>query len=225
VLQSIIWQALILKLYSTTAFMDKHLREPINTITHGTGALLALVFAFALLFLSREWVLWVFGASMVVCYTASALHHGVRSSARTEEWLRRFDHSAIYLLIAGTYTPVLWTILEGQTRLLWLVGVWGVALLGVGLKTLTKPPEWFSLLIYVGMGWVAVLLLPQMLGELPTAAFVALAVGGLFYTCGVPFYALGKKVLRRGLWTTHEIWHIFVLAGSASHVVMAFNLL
>lgn len=204
--------------------MDKFLREPINTITHGTGAVFAFIFMLLLLFLSQQWVFWVFGASMVVCYTASALHHGVRSSAKTEEWLRRLDHSAIYLLIAGTYTPVLWTILEGQERLWWLVGVWSVAFFGVGLKSLTRPPEWFSLLIYVGMGWVAVLLMPQMLGNLPTAAFVALVVGGVCYTCGVPFYALGSKVLRRGLWTSHEIWHIFVLAGSASHMVMAFHL-
>jgi hemolysin III len=204
--------------------MDKYLREPINTITHGTGAVLALIFAVVLLFASQQWAFWVFGASMVLCYTASALHHGVRSSQKIEEWLRRFDHSAIYLLIAGTYTPVLWTILEGQTRLWWLLGVWGVALFGVALKTLTVPPEWFSLLIYVGMGWVAVLLLPQMVGQLPTAAFVALVVGGACYTLGVPFYALGRRVLRRGLWTSHEIWHIFVLAGSASHMVMALNL-
>jgi hemolysin III len=218
------WQALILRLYSATAFMEKYLREPINTITHGTGAVLALIFAVILLFLSQQWALWVFGASMVLCYTASALHHGVRSNQNIEEWLRRLDHSAIYLLIAGTYTPVLWTILEGQTRLWWLIGVWGVALFGVALKTLTVPPEWFSLLIYVGMGWVAVLLLPQMVGQLPTAAFVALVIGGACYTLGVPFYALGRKVLRRGLWTSHEIWHIFVLAGSASHIVMALNL-
>ncbi|MFN3266973.1 MAG: PAQR family membrane homeostasis protein TrhA [Deinococcales bacterium] len=204
--------------------MDKYLREPINTITHGTGAILALIFTGLLFVLTRHWAFWVFGLSMVVCYTASTLHHGVRSSATVEEWLRRLDHSAIYLLIAGTYTPVLWTVLEGQERLWWLVGVWGVALFGVGLKTFTKPPEWLSLVIYLGMGWVAVLLVPQMLRGLPTAALVALVIGGVCYTCGVPFYALGRRVLHRGLWTSHEIWHIFVLAGSASHMVMALNL-
>lgn len=201
------------------------LREPINTITHGIGAVMAVVFTlFMLVFSSGQWVYLVFGLTMIACYTASTLHHGVRSSERVEEWLRRLDHCAIYLLIAGTYTPVLWVVLEGQTRLVWLLGVWGVALFGVLLKALTRPPEWFSLLIYVGMGWVAVLLLPKFISGLPLAALIALAIGGLCYTVGVPFYALGKKVLRNGWWTSHEIWHLFVLAGSVSHFVMALNL-
>ncbi len=201
------------------------LREPINAITHGIGAVMALVFTVLMVLLSGgQWVFAVFGTSMVICYTASTLHHGVRSSATIEEHLRRFDHSAIYLLIAGTYTPILWNVLEGQARVYWLLGVWSMAIFGIVLKTFSKPPEWLSLLIYVGMGWLAVLLLPQFILRLPMSALIALVIGGLCYTLGVPFYALGTRVLKTGLWTSHEIWHLFVLAGSVSHFVMAINL-
>ncbi len=202
-----------------------NLREPINALTHGIGAVMALIFLIAMLVVSNgHWVYWVFGGSMVICYTASTLHHGVRSSERIEEGLRRFDHCAIYLLIAGTYTPVLWHILEGEARAYWLLGVWGVAAFGVLMKSLTRPPEWFSILIYLGMSWFAIILLPKFISGLPLAALVALVIGGLCYTLGVPFYALGRRVLRQGWWTSHEIWHLFVLAGSISHFVMAINL-
>jgi hemolysin III len=194
------------------------MREPINTITHGLGAVMALIFTILMLiFNGGHWIFAVFGISMIVCYTASTLHHGVRSSPKIEEGLRRFDHSAIYLLIAGTYTPVLWNVLEGQARLYWL-------LFGILLKSLSRPPEWLSLSIYIGMSWFAIILLPKFIQGLPLAAFIALVIGGLCYTLGVPFYALGKKVLKKGLWTSHEIWHLFVLAGSVSHFVMAINL-
>jgi hemolysin III len=201
------------------------LREPINTVTHGIGAVMALIFTITMLLVSGgEWVYLIFGLSMMICYTASTLHHGVRSSAKIEEWLRRFDHSAIYLLIAGTYTPVLWHVLEGEARMYWLLGVWGVAAFGVLMKSLTRPPEWFSLLIYLGMSWFAIILLPKFISGLPLSALIALVIGGLCYTLGVPFYALGRRVLRKGLWTSHEIWHLFVLAGSVSHFIMAINL-
>ncbi|MEY4530431.1 MAG: hypothetical protein RLZZ156_1152 [Deinococcota bacterium] len=201
------------------------MREPINTITHGIGAIMALIFTVLMLVLSNNnWINLVFGLSMMICYIASTLHHGVRSSEKIEEWLRRFDHSAIYVLIAGTYTPVLWHVLEGETRFYWLLGVWGVAVFGVLMKSLTRPPEWFSILIYLGMSWFAVILLPKFISGLPLAALIALVIGGLCYTLGVPFYALGRRVLKKGLWTSHEIWHLFVLAGSISHFVMAINL-
>jgi hemolysin III len=201
------------------------LREPINTITHGLGTVMALIFTTVMVLLSDgHWIFAVFGISMIMCYTASTLHHGVRSSASIEEGLRRFDHSAIYLLIAGTYTPVLWNVLEGQDRLYWLIGVWSVAIFGIILKTFSRPPEWLSLSIYIGMSWFAIILLPKFISGLPLAAFIALLIGGLCYTLGVPFYALGTKVLKKGLWTSHEIWHLFVLAGSVSHFVMAINL-
>lgn len=202
-----------------------NMREPINTITHGIGAIMALVFTILMLVLSDgNWIYLVFGLSMIICYTASTLHHGVRSSQKIEEWLRRFDHSAIYLLIAGTYTPVLSHVLEGEARVQWLLGVWGVAVFGVLMKSFTRPPEWFSILIYLGMSWFAIILLPKFMVGLPLAALIALVIGGLCYTLGVPFYALGRRVLKKGLWTSHEIWHLFVLAGSVSHFVMAINL-
>ncbi len=201
------------------------IKEPINAITHGFGAVMALVFTVVLAWRSSgHWAVLVFGLSMIVLYTASTLHHGVRASARVEEGLRRFDHSAIFALIAGTYTPILWFALDGQARAWWLLAIWSIALFGMVMKALTRPPEWFSLTLYMLMGWIAVFLLPTFASSLPTWAIVFMVSGGVFYTLGVPFYALGARVLRRGWWTAHEIWHIFVLAGSAAHFAMAMSL-
>jgi hemolysin III len=198
------------------------IKEPINAITHGLGVVMALVFTMFLIWRSSgHWAFLVFGLSMIVLYTASTLHHGVRSSSRVEEGLRRFDHGAIYALIAGTYTPMLWFTLSGEARVGWLVGIWGIALFGIVMKAVTKPPEWFSLTLYVLMGWLSVFLLPTLVSNLPVTALIFLIIGGLSYTVGVPFYALGARVLRRGWWTAHEIWHIFVLMGSAAHCIMS----
>jgi hemolysin III len=212
-------------LLGVTQRFSSLIKEPINAITHGFGAIMALVFTVFLAWRSSgHWAFLVFGVSMIVLYTASTLHHGVRSSARIEEGLRRFDHAAIYALIAGTYTPMLWLALSGEARVWWLVGIWSIALFGIVMKAVTRPPEWFSLTLYVLMGWLSVFLLPTLVSSLPALALAFLIAGGLSYSVGVPFYALGARVLRRGWWTAHEIWHLFVLAGSIAHFAMVMSL-
>ncbi len=203
-------------------------REPVNTITHALGVLLALGFGGAFLWRglvgsSVNWTLPVFALSMGLLYLSSALYHGLKLAPHRVKLLERLDHSAIFVLIAGTYTPVLWTGLPDPWRWVALGAIWGITLLGIALKILTNLPAPVSLTLYVAQGWLAVALLPVLLKSLPIAAFAALIVGGVLYTLGVPFFA-SRRTWRIVGFGTHEVWHLFVLAGSLAHGVMVWNL-
>ena len=216
--------------------LSSRLREPVNSLTHWLGAALALPVTLGLLLWAQRrglpgWPFAVFGLSLLGLYLASALYHSLRPSAGAAVWLRKFDHSAIFLLIAGTYTPVVAFGLEGFWRaaVLWII--WGIAGVGVLLKLLTLGlPRWVSTALYVGMGWIALGFLPQLSRTLPAAALVWLGIGGLLYTLGALIYATkrwrpgpaGLRFPRR--WGFHEIWHLFVLGGSGAHALMMFNL-
>ena len=210
----------------------KKIREPINSITHGAGAILAFVFTVVLSILAARanlnWIVFtIFGLSMVLAFAASALYHGLHVSSHAEFRLKQFDHSAIYVLIAGTYTPVVWTSLPEPWRTITLAGVWTVAVSGVCIKSFgfERLPEWLSLALYVAMGWFAVVLLPQFMDNLPASALVALVVGGIMYTLGVPFFAWRNKKPWLAGFGSHEVWHLFVLAGSIAHSVMVMQLI
>lgn len=154
----------------------------------------------------------VFGASLVLLYGASTVYHSFAHS-RAHRVLRAIDHSAIYLLIAGSYTPFALGPLRGPLGTTLLVSIWMMALLGILLKSsrgFGKP--WVSTSIYIGMGWVSVLAIRPMITHVGTAGVWWLVAGGLFYTGGVVFYATDKR-LRYG----HAVWHLFVLAGSTCH--------
>ncbi|NJK46456.1 MAG: hemolysin III family protein [Pleurocapsa sp. SU_196_0] len=203
---------------------SSRLREPVNTITHAAGVVLALGFAVAFLLRGNpNPTLLIFASSMAVLYLSSALYHGLRVSERGIERLKRLDHGAIFVLISGTYTPVLWMALSDPWRWVALGAIWGITFVGIGLKVFTTLPDWLSLMLYILQGWLALGLLPILFNALPMAAFVALVVGGVLYTAGVPFFASRRqwRVLGFG---THEVWHLFVLAGSIAHGVMIWNL-
>jgi hemolysin III len=203
----------------------QRLREPINALTHGFGVLIGVVLA--AVFALRGQIhptLFIFALSLVVLYTASSLYHGLRVSTLWVTRLKKLDHSAIFVLIAGTYTPVLWVGLPDPWRWVALGAIWGTAMVGITLKFSLELPEWVSLLLYVALGWVAVMLLPTFVGSLPRVALVALIIGGVFYTLGVPFFASRRTRHVLPGWGMHEIWHLFVLAGSAAHVVMVLSL-
>ena len=205
-------------------------REPVNALTHWGGALAALLLLGPLLgwASARGLMLWpfvVFGVSMVALYAASASYHSFRPGERGLLWLRKLDHAGIFLLIAGSYTPVAYFGLEGVWRdaVLWLV--WGIAGAGVLLKLLTmRLPRWVSTLLYVGMGWLALLFLPQLARTLPGAALFWLAAGGVLYSIGAVIYGTKRWNPRPGVFGFHEIWHLFVLGGTGAHVAMMFHL-
>ncbi len=206
------------------------LREPWNSLTHGVGALLALpvlvgLWWYAVHAAVAVWPFVVFGFSMLLLYTASACYHSLRLSEGGLLWLRKLDHSAIFLLIAGTYTPLAYFGLHDQWRGPVLVTVWVVALLGMGLKLITmRLPRWISTLLYVCLSWVAVAFWPQFAQHLSPAALTWLCIGAVMYSAGAVVYGTKKWNPLPGVFGFHEIWHLFVLAGSAAHVVMMFYL-
>jgi len=193
--------------------------ERFNSITHLVGAVLALIGVTVLVTLAgveggatRIISFTVYGVTLFLLYLSSTLYHSLRG--RAKEVFQVLDHHAIYLLIAGTYTPFTLVALRGSKTGWWLFGaVWGLALIGMITDTLRGGGgRLLSVCIYLLMGWLIVLALGDIIAALPSAGFAWLVAGGLFYTVGVVFYALDS----RWPWC-HGIWHLFVLAGSVSH--------
>ncbi len=196
------------------------IREPINTWTHAAGAALAALGTAILIAVSEgepDKLVGglVFGLSMLLMYAASSLYHGVVAPAPVLERLRKLDHAAIFLFIAGTYTPVVLAGLGPGFRAPVLALVWGLAALGVGVKLWRVDlPRWVSTLGYLGLGWLAVTLLPFM--RLPAPAVAWIAVGGAVYSLGALIYAARRPNPWPGVLGFHELWHLAVLAGSAA---------
>lgn len=192
------------------------LREPFNALSHALGVPLALVGGLLLLLLApREaWpALFVFGLSMALMFAASALYHALRVGERALLWLRRLDHAAIFLFIAGSYTPFLVEGL-GEGSRAWALGlVWGLALLGVLFRLFfLKAPRFLYTLAYLGLGWLSVLFLPRLDLALPT--FGLMALGGVFYTLGVVVYSRKRPNPWPDRVGFHGLWHLLVLLGS-----------
>ncbi len=196
----------------------KFSEEIAHSITHGIGivlaiAALAILTAFAAVFGTARHIVGcsIFGATLIILYTASTLYHAIQNK-KVKKVFRVFDHSAIFLLIAGTYTPfTLVTLKGGQGWTLFGI-IWGLAVLGVLLQTLTKMKfEILSLILYIAMGWIGVVAFKPMFSLLPTSGLIFLVAGGLSYTFGVIFYAWERLPFN------HAIWHLFVLGGSVSH--------
>lgn len=205
-------------------------REPVNALTHWAGVVAALVLLVPLLWWADRsglalWPFTVFLVSMALLYGASAAYHSFRLSENGLLWLRKLDHAGIFLLIAGSYTPVLYFGLHGAWRDSVLYGIWGIAIVGIALKLITmRLARWVSTLLYLGMGWLAVVFMPQLARNLSGQAVVWLAVGGLLYSAGALVYATKRWNPRPGVFGFHEIWHLFVLGGTAAHMVMMFHL-
>ena len=192
--------------------------EIANSITHGVGivlaiAALAILTAFAGLY-GNGWHIVsvsIYGTTLVLLYTASTLYHSIQNP-HAKGILQILDHAAIYLLIAGTYTPFMLVSLRGPWGW-WLFGViWGLAILGLVLQ-LPVMKRWrvVSLGLYIGMGWVVVVAIKPLIVSVETGGIIFLVLGGLSYTFGVLFYCWEKMKF------SHAIWHLFVLAGSILH--------
>ena len=211
------------------------MREPVSGLTHLAGAILSAVGLAALLRAALRggaggttggagvWSLVafaIFGASLILLYTASSLYHLLPLSARGTLALRRLDHMMIYVLIAGSYTPFCLVSLRDRGAWGWgLFGaVWGLAAAGITLKAVwMRAPRWLSVTFYLGMGWLVVVAAGPLLRAVPAGGLEWLAVGGLFYTVGAVFYATKWPRLAPGVFGFHELWYLFVMAGSFSH--------
>lgn len=194
--------------------------EIANSITHGVGWLLSVgglvvLVTFAALTGGAVRVVScaVFGATLVLLYAASTLYHALRGP-RAKRVFRVLDHSAIFLLIAGTYTPLALVAIGGAWGWTLFGCVWGLALVGVLLNTLAHGRwRWLSLTLYLVTGWLVVIAIEPLVAALATPALVLIVLGGLAYTGGLGFYAW------RRLPYSHAVWHVFVLIGSALHFV------
>jgi hemolysin III len=203
----------------------KRLREPVNGLTHAAGGLLAAVGLGVLLAtaantgrLDQFVAFGVFGLSLVALYAASALYHLLPLSPSGVARLRRLDHMTIFVLIAGTYTPFCLLALDGVWRWGLLGLIWSLALCGVLLKLLwMDAPRWLSVVLYLGMGWVAVIAAPALFRAVPPGGISWVLAGGLVYSAGALVYGLKRPNPVPGVFGFHEVWHVFVLAGSACH--------
>lgn len=207
-------------------------KDPGSAVTHFIGMVLALLGAAPLLIkAAREpdtlhmIALAIFILSMVMLYAASTIYHTLNVSEQVNKRLKKMDHMMIFILIAGSYTPICLIVLHGKTGTLLCALVWAVALIGILIKGLwINCPKWFSSVIYIGMGWLCVLAFSQILQALSKPAFGWLLAGGIIYTIGGIIYALKVPLFnsKHKNFGSHEIFHLFVMGGSICHFILMY---
>jgi hemolysin III len=205
--------------------MFKKLREPVNSLTHRAGAILALIGLIVLLIVGWGTVakvisLIVYGTSLIFLFSASATYHMVQVKDKVLEIFRKIDHSAIYFLIAGTYTPFCVNAFSGFWKWGMLSIIWSLALIGIIVKVFyIRAPRWLNAGIYLVMGWLCIAAIGQMLAVLPVWVLSWLIAGGVIYTLGAIVYITKIFNFIPGVFGFHEIWHIFVMLAAAAHFV------
>ncbi len=195
--------------------------EKFNSISHLVGAALALAGLVVLVVLaSMQGNTWkivsfsIYGASLFLLYTLSTLYHSLRG--RAKQVFMKLDHIAIYLLIAGSYTPLTLVVLRGAWVWTLFGIIWGLAIIGIIVDTLHRQgSRTIQMFIYILMGWLIIIAMYPLIHALPFGGLMLLVLGGMFYTSGIAFYALDEKMKH-----AHGIWHLFVLAGSISHFLV-----
>ena len=203
------------------------IREPINALTHFIGLLAAIPIMIVLLVHSSTVYqivsFTIFGVSLMLLYGASTIYHSSFGSKKTIAILRRIDHMMIFILIAGTYTPICLVNLKGTIGWILLALVWGFAIFGILLKVFWfDAPRWLSTAIYVTMGWLVLFAFYPLTKAVPVSGILVLLAGGLSYTAGAVIYALKKPHFNFKNFGFHEIFHIFVMIGSVFHIVFMF---
>jgi hemolysin III len=207
------------------------IKEPFSAVSHAIGAVLAIL---ALILLIRESIdpikPWhivafsVFGSGMFLLYTASAIYHWLPVSSKYVKCLQTMDHAMIHVLIASTYTPVCLIPLRGVWGWSLLGMIWSLAIFGILLKIFWKNlPDWFSVTFYIFMGWLSVIAIWPMIQTLQIGALVWIFLGGFFYTIGAIIHSLKKPNPIPNVVGAHEIFHLFVLLGSAAHFWVMYN--
>jgi len=213
--------------------MIEKLKDPGSAITHFIGMLMAVFAATPLIMKLGDnpdkvhlVSLLIFIVSMILLYTASTLYHSLKLSEKGTEIFKKIDHMMIFVLIAGSYTPVCMIVLEKNVGIPLLALVWGIALGGIIIKACwINCPKWFSSALYIAMGWTCVLAFTQILNGLSRPAFLWLLAGGIIYTIGGIIYALKLKMFnqKHKYFGSHEIFHLFVMAGSVCHFILMYK--
>ncbi|MFR1708527.1 MAG: PAQR family membrane homeostasis protein TrhA [Clostridium sp.] len=201
-------------------------REPFSGFSHMIGAIISLLGLFFLLFAQlytnnyNSYTLLstvIFGVSLILLYTASSVYHLAIAKESIINILRKIDHAMIFVLIAGTYTPICLVLLDTSIKYYMLSLIWGIAIVGILFKIYwINCPSWLSSAIYIAMGWMAVFIFDPLSKVVPSIGLSILVLGGVLYTIGGVIYCLEKKGKHR-TFGAHEIFHIFVLLGSITH--------
>ncbi|MGN0495137.1 MAG: hemolysin III family protein [Lachnospiraceae bacterium] len=215
--------------------MNKYIKDPGSAITHFIGMILAIIAAIPLLMkASKEaqsvylFALGIFTTSMILLYGASTIYHTLDLSTKINTLLKKLDHMMIFVLIAGSYTPICLLVLDQKTGLILLSLVWGIALAGILIKAFwVFCPKWVSSILYIGMGWTCVLAFSKIIKGLTPMGFFWLLTGGIIYTIGGIIYALKLPIFnnKHKNFGSHEIFHLFVMGGSFCHFIVMFSLL
>lgn len=210
-----------------------HIKDPGSAITHFIGMIMAVLAAWPLLLKAAQnpdrlylIAMSIYAASLILLYAASTTYHTFDKSPKINTLLKKIDHMMISVLIAGSYTPVCLLVLRGKIGIVLLTIIWSIAITGILIKAFwVYCPKWVSSILYIGMGWICILALPQILEALSPAAFGWLLAGGIMYTVGGVIYALKLSIFnnRHKYFGSHEIFHLFVMAGSACHFIVMYR--
>lgn len=207
------------------------IRQPASGLTHLAGAASALIGQVVLLIHSGSQLvdrisLLIYGASLFGLFMASGLYHSICSTPKVIDVLRKFDHAAIYLLIAGTYTPFCLMAFHGFWKWGLLTIIWLLAVVGIITNIwMIKAPRWITAGVYVLMGWLVALAFREMLSSLALATIRWLFAGGIIYTLGAVVYSTKRLDFKPNVFGFHEVWHIFVMLGAAAHFFAVYSLL
>lgn len=212
--------------------MGTYVREPINGFTHLGGAILSFAGLLALVIKTTLnnpstvdiTAVIIFGVSLILLYAASATYHLVIASDKVIAFLRRIDHSMIFILIAGSYTPFCLIALQGSGGWILFSIIATIAVCGVLFKMIWfNCPRWISTCVYIGMGWIAIFIMKPLYNSISFGGMLLLVLGGVFYTIGAVIYGLKPKAIKFKNLGFHEIFHIFILLGSLCHFISVYK--
>ncbi|NIA23967.1 MAG: hemolysin III family protein [Gammaproteobacteria bacterium] len=202
------------------------MHNPVRGFLHGAAAVASAV-ALVTLAIRTAWdtprmiSMIAFGLSAVALYTTSSLYHSVPWRRRWKQRMQRLDHSMIFLLVAGTYTPIAFNVLSGSLKWATLSLVWGTAAAGIFQKVFfPKVRNWLSITLYMVMGWFAIVPLPRLLDRLSAGAVALLILGGIFYSTGMILLVTKRPRLSPRVFSYHEVFHVLVISGSVAHFLM-----
>ena len=212
--------------------MLQKIKDPGSALTHFIAMILALFASIPLIIKAAHTpdhihvlALTIFITSMILLYAASTIYHTLDISPKVNQMLRKVDHMMIFILIAGTYTPVCLLVLGDHTGWTLLGAVWTIAIVGIVINALwITCPKWFSSIIYIAMGWVCIFAFGKIVSALPAEAFGWLLAGGIIYTVGGVIYALKLPIFnaKHKNFGSHEIFHVFIMLGSACHFIVMY---
>jgi len=215
------WEVLLLN-------TDK--KEITSALTHLGGAVFAVAGILFFLFTNKisnlitAVAFLIFGISMFLLYSTSTAYHFIdKSKQKAKLIMRKFDHIMIFVFVAGSYTPICLLVLNNYIGYRLLAAVWSVTIIGTFIKLFKiNTPNWFSSVLYIGMGWMAVMVFSPLVKSMPLGGLAWLIAGGLFYTVGGVIYGIKKPNISKKYFGFHELFHIFVLAGSFCHYIMMY---